>query len=586
MSKPPAKVVGTQSKKGAAKKHGRAKKTPEEKAKEKHIATVRQIFVGAGFAALPDVSDIEFTFDGQMTDLDDYFVFENILVLVEYTSSTSPSGHLKSKIPPFTKILANPGSFVTFLKTTFPQTADLIAPAYHLSEIKVRIVYSALHNIDEVHQGNILGPIYMNYSAVRYFSAIVDAIKLSARDELLHFLGIEPQDVGSGGAIATSVSSSKFKGSVLPEAHSNFADGYKIVSFYASAAALLRTAYVLRKDGWQDNLNLYQRMIVKNKIETIRDYIKKEKRVFINNIIVTLPSDVKPFDSSGNTIDTKTLTVASPVEIQLPARPNSVCIIDGQHRIFAYHQTSSDDSDIASLRSRQNLLVTGIIYPDTITQSEKEKFKARLFLEINSTQTSPKPELKQAVGLIISPFAQESIATRVLLGLAKKGPLSGFIQQNFFDESKLKTASIVSYGLKPLVKTSGTDSLFSIWKHADRDNLPQETNDAALAAYIDFCISTINIILSAFKANINKSRWTADKKVTRNVVSTSVINGFLIVLRLLIERGHSLHFPDLSSKLVGFDAFDTSAYPSSQYNQMAAKIVEEYFDKATTTTSP
>lgn len=583
MSKPLAKktlnATGAKSKKGAAKKADRVKKTPEEKAKEKHIATVRQIFTGAGFTALPDVSDTEFTFEGVTTDLDDYFVFENILVLVEYTSSTSPSGHLKSKISPFDKILANPGGFVSFLKTTFPQTATLIAPGYHLSEIKTRILYSALYNIDDVHQGNILGPIYMNYPAVRYFSAIVDAIKLSARGELLHFLDIEPSDVGSGGAIVTSVGLSKFKGSVLPEAHSNFADGYKIVSFYANADALLRTAYVLRKDGWRDNLNLYQRMINKSKIETIRVYLKKEKRVFINNIIVTLPSDVKPLDSSGNTIDTKTLTVASPVEIQLPARPNSICIIDGQHRIFAYHQTSSDDTEIASLRSRQNLLVTGIIYPDTITQSEKEKFEARLFLEINSTQTSPKPELKQAVGMIISPFAQESIATRVLLGLARKGPLNGFIQQNFFDESKLKTASIVSYGLKPLVKTSGTDSLFAIWKHADKDSLPQETNDVALTAYIDFCISTINTILGAFKSNISKARWTADKKVKNNVISTSVINGFLIVLRLLIETGHSLQFADLDAKLKGVENFDTSAYPSSQYNQMAAKIVKEYFDK-------
>ena len=582
MSKPPTKKTaaapGAKPKKAASsKKGGKTKKTPTEKAKEKHIATVRQIFIGAGFTALPGVSDVEFTFEGQMGDLDDYFVYENIVVLVEYTSSVAPSTHLKGKIPLFTKILANPGGFVNFFKTTFPQTANLIAPGYHFSEIKMRIVYSALHNVDDVHQANIPGPVYMNYPAVRYFAATVDAIKLSARHELLYFLGIEPPEVGSGGAISTSVALAKFKGSVLPEAHSNFADGFKIVSFYANASALLRTAYVLRKDGWQDNLNLYQRMIVKTKIDSIRAYLKKEKRVFINNIIVTLPPDVKPLDGTGNTIDTKNLTAASPVEIQLPARPNSVCIIDGQHRIFAYHQTATDDAEIAALRSRQNLLVTGIIYPATLTQSEKEKFEARLFLEINSTQTSPKPELKQAVGMIIAPFAQESIATRVLLGLAKKGPLNGFIQQNFFDESKLKTASIVSYGLKPLVKTGGTDSLFSIWTHADKDRLPEETNDAALAAYIDFCITTINTILSAFKNNVSKTRWTADKKTLKNVISTSVINGFLIVLRLLIERSHSLQFQDLNTKLVGFDTFDTSVYPSSQYNQMAAKIVETFF---------
>lgn len=581
MAKPPVK-----SKRGASGKGSKVKKTPEEKAKEKHIATVRNVFIGTGFIALPGLSDVQFTFKNVTTDLDDYFVFENILVCVEYTSSKSPSSHLKSKVTPFTKILDNPSDFVTFLKTTFPQTIGLIAPKYYLSEIKVRIVYSALHNIDDVHQENFCGPVYMNYPAVQYFFAIVDAIKLSARAELMHFLSLEPIDIGINGAMSTNPTAAKFKGSVLPEAHSNFADGYKIVSFYAKAIALLNTAYVLRKDGWRDNVNLYQRMIDKSKVEAIRAYLKKEKRVFINNVIVTLPSDVKPLDSFGNTIDTKTLTVASPVEIQLPSRPNSVCIIDGQHRIFAYYETSNDDVEIASLRSRQNLLVTGIIYPETITQAEKEKFEARLFLEINSTQLAPKSDLKQAVGMIISPFAQESIATRVLLGLAQKGPLKGFIQQNFFDEAKLKTTSIVSYGLKPLVKTSGADSLFAVWKRVDKDNLPRENNEQLLAEYIEFCVSSINTIISAFKNNVDPSRWTADKKVPRNVISTSVINGYLIVLRLLIEKKHPLEFIYLNAKLTGFGAFDTSVFISSHYNQMAAKIVEEYFPKSDNVTSP
>ncbi len=557
-------------------------KREAENVKLKHCLSIQKIFSEAGFTHLTDASDKEFNFQGQSTDLDDIFVYENIVVLAEYTTakSSNVSAHLKNKKLPFDKILANPASFIVFLRATFPALATSLATNYHLSEIKVRILYCALNNVEDAHQINVPGPIYMNYPAVRYFSTIVDAIKLSARYELINYLHVKSTEIGSGGAVATSVPSSTFKGLVLPEAHSNFAEGYKIVSFYADAAALLSTAYVLRRDGWRDNLNLYQRMISRPKIEAIREYLKKEKRVFINNIIVTLPSDVKPLDKNGNTVDAKRLVQAMPVEILLPARPNSVCVIDGQHRIFAYHQSATDDGEIASLRARQNLLVTGIIYPEGINNLEKEKFEAKLFLEINSTQTNPRPELKQAVGMIISPFAPESIATRVLMGLAKTGPLIGYIQQNFFDESKLKTASIVSYGLKPLVKTSGTDSLFSIWTHHNKTGVTNETDNTALLDYIDFCISKINIILSAFKRNLDDTRWTADKKVPNNIISTSGINGFLIVLRLLIQAGHSLSPGDLNNQLVGFKAFDTSTYSSSQYNQMAEKIVETYFGAA------
>jgi hypothetical protein len=95
--------------------------------------------------------------------------------------------------------------------------------------------------------------------------------------------------------------STDYHGSILPEAHSNFDAGYKVVTFYADPDSLLKTAYVLRKDGWRDSLNLYQRMISKPKIESIRRYLKTQKRVFINNIIVTLPSDVKPLSENLKT---------------------------------------------------------------------------------------------------------------------------------------------------------------------------------------------------------------------------------------------------------------------------------------------
>ena len=115
---------------------------------------------------------------------------------------------------------------------------------------------------------------------------MTSAIKRSARFELMQFLNIPTEDIGNGG---TGKSNGEYDGMILPESRSNFQQGFKVVTFYVDANLLLRTSYVMRRDGWMDSNNLYQRMISKTKIGRIRAFLKSEKRVFINNVIVTLP---------------------------------------------------------------------------------------------------------------------------------------------------------------------------------------------------------------------------------------------------------------------------------------------------------
>lgn len=568
--------------KSPKKRKKKARLAPAQKAQLKlqseHRSSIRQIFSGTGFRRVTGVSDKPFTFDGQTSDIDDLFIFENVIVVAEYTctQSSEVGAHLKNKKLIFDKIIRNKLAFVRLLKTTFADIGTQLDTGYHASQIELRLVYCSRYRFDEHYQDNVPGPVYFDYPAVRYFQELVKAVKRSARFEFLDFLKVLPKSLGSGGTIQVSATSKEYQASLLPEAHSHFDDGYKIVTFYAHPDWLLKTAYVLRKDGWRDSLNLYQRMISRNKIESIRSYLRKQKRVFLNNIIVTLPSDVKPLDSNGDTVDTSSLTETVPVIIKLPDRPNTIGMIDGQHRVFAYHETHNDDTEIAKLRGQQNLLVTGIIYPDDVSKIEKEKFEARLFLEINSTQTSARPEIKQAIGLVLDPFSYESIATKVLNELARTGPLSGFIEEHFYEKNKLKTASIISYGLKPLVKTTGEDSVFAIWTHPRKQEVASGTDGAALEDYINFCVTTINSILGAIKANV-KGKWTTDTKIPNRLISTTYVNSFLIVARLLILNNKPIDYAGLARALSGLDGFDFSAYRSSQYKRLADKIVEIYF---------
>ncbi|UWU70342.1 DNA sulfur modification protein DndB [Bradyrhizobium sp. NC92] len=194
-------------------------------------------------------------------------------------------------------------------------------------------------------KAEVPGVKYLDYHIVRYFKAITDRVRQSARYELFDFLGLLQTDVGTN-VISPVTTSSSYKGSILPEGQSHFPNGFKVVSFYVTPAALLERCYVLRKDGWGDQDGVYQRMISRTKIEAIRKYLLDERRVFINNIIVTLPSNTLLTDDKGHTVDPSKINQTEPANIQLPTEYNSIGLIDGQHRVFSYYEGGKDEAAI------------------------------------------------------------------------------------------------------------------------------------------------------------------------------------------------------------------------------------------------
>lgn len=568
------------------KKKKKIKLSPEERKQKKiqsdHKSMVRSVFRFSGFSRAPKFADKEFNFQGQATDFDDYYTYENILICIEYTTSAS-SGlgtHLKTKNIGYEKIRKYPTVFVEFLCDLDPELKTNLLTNYTPAEVIVKVVYSSLNSISASHKENVTYPVYLDYAELRYFKNITDCVKKTALHELTQFLDIDPSKLGSGGKLSTSVLTHQCSGSLLPESNSNFDKGFKVVSFYVDPEALLKRAYVLRKDGWRDSFSMYQRMISKQKIEAIRKHLKKNKRVFVNNIIATLPDDTKILDEDNNTADPANISSTRPVTIQIPDRTNTIGLIDGQHRTFSYYEAAKDDVEIAKLRKKQNLLVTGIIYPKGLSSSDKEKFEARLFLEINSTQTNAKSNLKQSIGLVLEPFSAESIATRVIYALDEStGPLNNIVERYWFDQDKLKTTSIVSYALKPLVKTTGKDSLFYLWTNSKKSSLVEDEDTELLATYVKFCVSEINKILSAAKSNLPSNLWTTDKKIEGRIITTTNINALLICLRFVINAGKTKDFDGYNNSFKKLGKFDFKAYHSSQYNRMAEEMFKEYFSQ-------
>jgi DGQHR domain-containing protein len=579
-----ARSVGTGEYLAKRKRKKRIKLTPAQKLadriKRDHFRDIRSIFWSTGFSRVSGASDKEFTYEGTTSDFDDIFIYENVVVITECTTLKEKiSEHLKKKKVLYDKIAANPISFIEFLDRTFPQFKTARGSKFRPEHYRISIAYCSRNLVDSELKQEVPGVQYLDFHIVKYFKTITDRIKLSGRFELFKFLGLPLSEIGEN-AISPSTGSSKaYKGSILPEGQSHFPPGYKVVSFYVDPAALLERCYVLRKDGWDEKGGLYQRMIGKTKIESIRKYLLSKKRVFINNIIVTLPSNTKLINSDGHTFNPAGITKTEPVEIQLPSEYNSVGLIDGQHRVFSYYEGGAHEKDFAVLRKQQNLLVTGIIYPPTIAAEEKTKFEATLFLEINATQTNAKSDLKQAISVLLDPFSNVSVAKNIVNRLNEGGSLADQFERFFFDKAKLKTTSVVSYGVRPLVKLQGHDSLFRVWDHAKKDDLRKEKNSQLLQEYINFCAKEINLFIAAVKDGIPSEKWTADKKVKDRILTTTNINGFINCLRQIIDHGKTYSLPYYKSKLSEVEKFPFRNYRSSQYVRMGEDMYKRYFAK-------
>lgn len=456
-------------------------------------------------------------------------------------------------------------------------------------------MYCSKKSISTEHKNVFDGVVFFDYHIVQYFKSLTKAIKKSGKYEFMEFIKIPFEHFGNNIKNSSSRSPQTFKGNILPEEKSKFEEGYKIVSFYIDAESLLRRSYVLRQNGWKDieNVGHYQRMLESSKVTSMRKYLHDRNRVFINNIIATISTDkIKLYDKDENilTIDSNgqfknnNSTEISPAKIEIDDSCNIIGLIDGQHRTYAYHE--GDDSyeyKISSLRKEQNLLVTGILFPQNESQTKRLKFEANLFLEINSNQKNVPSQIRQEIELMISPFSPIAIGKKILAGLNKSGPLGDLIEQYWYEKSKLKTASIVSYGLRPLVKIDdikAKDSLFSLWSNSNKQNLKlkDSTDYELLNEYIAFAIEKIRDLLIAFKAQLTTDQWqTYSPSQSKGLLSVSFINGILNVMRLLIENNKVNDINSYKSKLSGVDKFDFKKYKSSQYRKMGQEIYNMYF---------
>ena len=552
----------------------------EKRTKRSFKNKIIKTFTEAGFQYIP-TNDQEMYIGHRKVEVDALFIYENIWLICEDTiKTTNIRDHIRTKNEAFAQIKGDLNLFINNLVKMFPDKEKMFRQ-YDSKRIKAFALYISKEEVtlsdDDYKLFSEL--TFVQPKTLNYFQWIVQCIKRSARKEIFRFLGIRNADIGP---VVSSKESAEITAPIIyPKSFTGLKNNVRIVSFMMSAEDLLNTCYVLRKDNWSDSIWLYQRLIEKSKIKGIRSFLESKGEAFYNNIIVGLPDSVRFCDEERHY---KTIDEIGDLEgnctLTFPKEMNSICVIDGQHRIFAHYESGVDSKQertIAELRKQLHLLVTGLVFPPEMSEAERARIQSEIFVDINSNAKLVPQNVLLQIKRIQNPIADESIAQFVIEKLNKQGVFQNLLQISTLDEGKIKTASIVRFALRYLVTVNpaeGRQSLFTYWG-GDKDALLAMENNA-IEEYVKYCDATLRNYFGAIKKNL-RTQWDDESSKLLSVIS---INGFIIALTRQLSVNGVQDFAFYNGVFNGWN-FDFSKekfpYTSSQYRKFSTRILQEAF---------
>lgn len=529
-------------------------------------------FKNAGFEYLK-TDGIHRYFGLKVGELDYVFLYENIIIVCEDTTSNKKNvkDHLKNKKLLTDQITANKPDTIQWLKDTFPDKFSSF-DTYSDDTYRIFHLYFTLPKLSLTKEDKELyQPIkVINIASLNYLHLTSQTIKKSSRPELFRFLGLKSEDIGVSGdggqqkQIPASI--------IYPTDRTGLANNVRIVSFMMSADMLLRNSFVLRKDSWEGTIKLYQRLLDKKKLLSTRKYIADNGSTFFNNVIVSLPRNVT-FIEKGQPVELKNLHKYQNCTMNIPDEMNTICVIDGQHRIFAHFEGDDNlEPKIAKLRHRLHLLVTGLIFPEDMSDLDRRKYESSIFADINSNAKPVPADVLLQINSLQEPYSDLAIARRVVMQLNDRGVFKDAFQVSQMDGSKIKIASIVKFALRYLVDITedrAKPSLFQYWT-GDKAALLRMDSEDALDAYIDYLVDVMNMYFKVIKSEYS-GEWADATSKIRSITS---LNGFIIALRKSLNAlgvGDAAFYEETFSRVhhdftkVGFP------YGSSHYNKFAAE---------------
>lgn len=533
--------------------------------KTSNTSLIKEVFRGAGFTHI-DSDKKHITVSDQTGEIDHIFMWENVIVFCEETTGKDISHHFPKKVMYHNLISKYKTEFFTKYEMQDDSILKNMGEKYDYDDLEIRHLYYSEEK--EVPQGAARNGVVlevMTQKEAQYFESLTKIIGKSAKFELLKFLNISLAVVGEARVSGKGVASHFLPAFALSSKRTNYPENFILVSLYIDPQTLLSRACVLRRDGWKDPDLSYQRFIDKKKLEEMRKYLAGDGKVFINNLIVTFPGNVILKDSQGNILRREDVEKNKQVEVELKEDIATIGIIDGQHRIFAYYEGEDDfEKKISQLRRRQNLLVTGVIFPESYTDKDRIKFEAELFLSINSNQKQVDTSLQQDLDVIIHPEKPLSIARAIIQKLSHEGALRDVAQTSqLTSDHQIATGSLAPHVVEPLIRID--NHLYTGWNPSGSKTFENESDRNE---YIEYCYKEINSFLITMR-EVLTFKWKPQKE--GGVLNTTVIGGFIHLYGQSLKETVKLDKTALSF----LKDFDFTPYRGSRWAALSTAILKD-----------
>lgn len=288
---------------------------------------------------------------------------------------------------------------------------------------------------------------------------------------------------------------------------------------------LLKIGYVYRRASGKHSA--YQRILSKDRILKIQEFVKKENPLFPNAIIIAF--DGAPDIQENIEYDDKHGT------LKIPIKYCSAWIIDGQHRLYGFTGTKYEKLEGEEAEKFK--------LPTVIFKKLDETLQCRTFININYYQKKIDPTLLCDLATITKDLKFE-LTWASLLGQAlnKEGPLKNTIKVSEFDKGKPITLSgFVRYGLlETLLGYNKRNKRYSgpLFSYAPFNvNKKFESNENKIA--FEKQKKLLIRFFSAVKANTKKrgeeeDPWRNFKRFA--LLRVSGINALFLVLNKIMNR--------------------------------------------------
>lgn len=207
------------------------------------------------------------------------------------------------------------------------------------------------------------GILHFNEEAIAYYNDLATHIGSSAKYQLFARLFAEERIVG-------------FDNKVY--AIRSILGNVKCYTFAIEPSRLLKLGYVLHHHSAnEDMMPAYQRLIKKSRLRQIKEFIE-QGGYFANSLIVSVCTRGRPmrFDVRDSQIPNANSSIGI---LHLPEIYRSVYIIDGQHRLYAYSDSTLADKHTIPVVAFENL---------------DKREQLRLFMDINENQKSVPKSLR------------------------------------------------------------------------------------------------------------------------------------------------------------------------------------------------